>query len=198
MAVFYPTREIKRMLATSLREIFAADADFPYNKSDIAQSGILITTRYSTPSIENKIPQILVSTASYSASQDTIGSNYWDTVAGSTSGTQVRRKFTCVVPFQTTLEVLSTEKAECEIISDKLFHYIHQRYYEVFTELGYNFNSIVVNEPTPKQQYPQYSFVSTITLVGNLRLDWIIGPSPEQEAILNHIKITLENETNEP
>lgn len=195
MGSIYLKKELKKLFLAVFREIFAVDPDFLYNKNDILNSSILISSRYATPKTEDLMPQIIVSVANYTAGKDSLLDNFYKESPGLLPGTVTKREHTNIVQFQVQIDVLSSVRDECETISDKVFNLLNHECSELMLKLGLNIRDVSVGEASPKDQYPRYSFVAPVTIVGALRLQWSIGKTEEaelqQKYLLKNIKVSL-------
>ena len=189
MSDVYFSREIKRLFLVLFRELFALDTDFPYNKDDIKSSALVISTSFVRLEVNNKLPQIIVNSISYSTvGEDSIGSNFYQQLKN-TSGVITVSEFTKVINFQIGIDVLSTVRAESEMLSDKVFNAVNHNGLDLLMSLGFFPRSLGVSEPTLKEQYPQYTFTSSVTVVGDCRLTWRI--SPVEDNVLQGFKLAL-------
>jgi len=189
MADVYLSREIKRLFLVLFRELFALDTDFPYNKDDVRSSGIVISTSFVRLEANNKLPQIIVNSISYSAvGEESIGNNFYRQAANS-SNVITTSEFTKLVNFQVGIDILSTVRAESEILSDKVFNAINHNGSELLMAVGFLPKSLGVSDPTLKEQYPQYTFTSSVTVVGDCRMTWRVYPV--EDNILQSFKMAL-------
>jgi len=197
----YLTDTLKRIHIATLRELFAADSDFPYNKNDISASSLVINTKFTNPTnVENKMPQIILSVVTYNSGHDTLANDFYKEVPPKVaSGVLTTRQFTKVVNYQLQIDVLSTRKAECEFLVDKVFNIFNHEWADLWSALQLNVRGVSVNEVGPKEQYPQYSFVGPIIIQGDFRLVWTMGvpinednPKDNRANILRNIKYAVD------
>ncbi len=183
--------DIKRLFLALLRELFALDTDFTYNNDDKVNSSLVISTSYALNALENKLPQVIVSGASYTTvGEDSISQGFHQEIPLTSNRNVVdSRKYTKIVNFQVTIDVLSTVRGECEKLADKVFNIINHIGNYILINEGFFTTSISVSEPTIKQQYPQYSFVSSIVVTGSSRLVWTVSNLDKQ--LLQNIKLAL-------
>lgn len=194
----YITNTLKRLFIVAFREIFASDADFPYNREDEKNTSIIITSKYVSPKTENTLPQIVVSTSSYSGSQDTFYNNFQEEVLSQTQPTSptakptyLGKKSTKIIPFQVVFDVMSSVKNESEVVADKVFNSLSHTYVQLFDALGLNIRNVIVGEAIMRQQYPQYSFVTSVGATGDFRLTWTTEPNIDYTHIFTNIKFVL-------
>lgn len=192
MASINIKKELKKLFIAVLREVFARDEDFPYNKDDALETSIVISPRYAAPETENLLPQLIISANSYGTSVESLFNNFWQEAPGSLPGTITKRKYTNIVQFQLSIEVLSTVKEECEDLSDKVFNIINHEYANLFRKLHLDIQNLSVSDTGVKQQYPQYNFISTIGVSGAFRLEWVVSPEKDDGTeLLKQVKFTI-------
>lgn len=197
----YVTDYLKRLHISTLRELFALDTDFPYNKVDVNKSSILINSKYAEPKdLENQKPQIIVSAASYSSATDLLSNNFYEEIAPNVVKNDViaTKKFTKLVTYQLKADVLSPVKAESERIADKVFNILNHEYVGLWDALKINIRQVSVSESGPRNQYPQYSFISPVFAQGDFRFIWTMGvpinpnTNLNQAHILRNIQMAVE------
>lgn len=193
MAHIYVTNHVKKLFIAAFREIFAQDADFTYNKTDAALGKLLISGKYAEPKTENKVPQLIFSTVAYSSSPTTLGGNLHEqilatTVNGVTKNS--RTKYSNIVQFTMSVDCVSTVKAEAELLADKVFNALTISECELIAELGPNIRGVQVGEAIPRNQYPQYQFISQIMVQGDFVIQWLMEPS-QAHPLLASIKESL-------
>lgn len=181
-------RELKKLFIAVFREVFALDPDFPYNEVD---SSIIISSRYAKPKSEDLLPQIVISTNNYSSSTESFYNNFLSEAPGSVPGTITRRKFTNTVQFQMLIDILDTNKEECEEIGDKVFNILNHEYAELFKRLNLTLLGVGVSEVIPKEQYPQYTYTCSVTVSGTFRLEWQTYRSNEE--LFKKVKLSIES-----
>lgn len=190
----YFSSELKKTFIAAFKAIFAVDTDFPYNNDDTLTS-IFITPKFISMNVENPIPQVIFSTVSYGGEgEDTLNNNY-SKDSENASGQLVNIKQTKIIRFQINIDVVDTNKTECEKVADKVFNILSHNYIKFIRDLGFNVRNIVVSECIPKEQFPQYKFLSTVVMQGDCRLNYISGPKSETDInILNSFKFYLETQ----
>ena len=195
MATVNLTNDIKKRFIASFREIFARDTDFTYNKDDMKNSHIIITAKYASPEAENLLPQIVVSTVGYSTQPTSFYGNYAGMVVNPTplNPNGLVQECKALVPFSCTFDVMSSNKPECELVADKVFNAVVVEYPWAFDSLGLQIQAINVGEAIPKEQYPRYSFISTVTVSGMLVLNYTDVPPIDKKTLLENIRFTLKN-----
>lgn len=201
MSSLYVTDYLKRLHISTLRELFALDMDFPYNKIDISKSSVLINSKYTEPSdLENRMPQIIVSATSYSSATDLLANNFYEEVAPNQvkNDAIVTKRFTKLVTYQLKADILSPVKAECERLTDKVFNIFNHECVGLWDALKVNIRQVSAGEAGPRSQYPQYSFTSPIFVQGDFRFIWTMGvpinptPNLNQAHILRNIQVAIE------
>lgn len=204
MSSLYLTNTLKRLHIATLRELFAVDSDFPYNKNDISESSLLINTKFTdSTNVENKMPQIILAVVTYNSGHDTFTNDFYREVTPKVvDGVLATRQFTKTVTYQLQLDVLSTRKAECEFLADKVFNIFNHEWVDLWNALQLNVRSVSVGEVGPKEQYPQYSFVGSVIIQGDFRLVWTMGvpinednPEDNEANILQNIKYSVDTIT---
>lgn len=205
MGSLYLTDTLKRLHIATLRGLFAVDTDFPYNNNDLTKSSILINSKFvSTPNMENKMPQIIVSTVTYNAGHDTFSNDFYREISPPKviNGVLATKQFTKVINYQLHVDVLSTVRAECEFLEDKVFNIFNHECTDLWDALQLNIRGVSVNEVGPREQYPQYSFVGPIIVQGDFRLVWTMGvpvndsdPTDNRANILQNIKYIVDTAT---
>jgi len=204
MGSLYITDTLKRLHIATLRELFATDSDFPYNKDDITESSLLINTKFvDTTNVESKLPQIILSVVTYASGHDSFLNDFYKEVpVVAENGVLTTRKFTKVVNYQIHIDVLSTRKAECEFLVDKVFNIFNHECVDLWTALQLNVRAVNVGEVSPKEQYPQYSFAGPVIVQGDFRLIWTMGvpinevdPKNNKANILSNIKYIVDTAT---
>lgn len=204
MSSLYLTNTLKRLHIATLRELFAVDSDFPYNKNDINASSLIINTTFTnSTNVENKMPQIILSAVTYNSGHETFMNDFYKEVAPKVvEGVLTTRQFTKTVNYQLQIDVLSTRKAECEFLVDKVFNIFNHECVDLWNALQLNVRGVSVSGVGPKEQYPQYSFVGPIIIQGDFRLVWTMGvpinednPADNRANILHNIKYTVDTIT---
>jgi hypothetical protein len=196
MGSVYIKNELKKLLVVTFREVFAKDTDFPYN-NDISESSLLVSTRYATPKTDALLPQLIVNADSYGGGNDSFFNNFFEESKGSVAGTITHKKFTKVIQFQASIDAVSSNKEECEFLADKVFNILNHEYAALIQLLGLYVSQITVGDTAPKTQYPQYSFVSSIGVLGTLRLEWAIGAIDDQRDLFRTVKFNISTIVNE-
>lgn len=198
MSSLYISRELKKRYVVVFREMFAVDSDFPYNKDDVTNSKIFIHSRYHDLKVESPIPQVLVTTASYTGGQETLFKNFFRENEATPSTLQSRKQYAKHIYFNMGMEVLSSNKAEGEFLADKVFNFMDHEYTGLWgtPAIGVEMQNIVVGETSPRSQYPQYSYLTPISVQGYFVMTWTMGvPAVSVEngiaVLLEHINITL-------
>ncbi|MDD4402370.1 MAG: hypothetical protein PHI24_10960 [Desulfitobacteriaceae bacterium] len=111
----------------------------------------------------------------------------------------VTKQFTKIVNYQMQIDVLSTVKAESELLVDKVFNIFSHECIDLWDALQLNVRGVSVNEVGPNEQYPQYSFVGPVIIQGDFRLVWTMGvpvneedPKNNRAHILQRIKLEMD------
>jgi len=184
MAAVYISTDIKKIFIAAFREIFADDADFPYNKTDPKAGKVLISTKYTTPEAELQVPQIIIPSVNYNAQTLTFGNNFDTEIPGDILvNRDSQKKYSNVINFSMGIECVSSVKAEAETIVDKLFNFMTMNYAQLFTELNMNIRGVSVNEAIPRAQFPQTTFSATIVLQGDFVITWTVSPNDNSEML---------------
>lgn len=191
MARVYITQELKKTMLAVLKAVFAADTDFPYNNGDITNTSIIIAPKFNNSAMEHYLPQIIVGFPTYGGEgQDT----FFDNVSGfvkESNGTQINQTHQKIIRFQMSFDIISTVKAECELITDKVFNLFSHDYIQLLRELGFNVRNIAAGETMFKAQYPQYEFAGSVTITGDFRLNYVRGPAPDKVVTLQHVLMII-------
>jgi hypothetical protein len=198
MAHVFITNDVKKLFILCFREIFAYDADFTYNKTDAELGKLLISSKYAEPKTENKLPQLIFSTVAYNGDVLTLGNNFAEERSGFIRAGVVQnsqRRYSNIIQFQLSIDCVSTVKAECELVADKVFNALTVEDAQLFQELDMNIRRVNVGEAIPRNQYPQYQFIAPITVQGDFMIQWTMEPTSEHPllgAVQLQIQLPLE------
>ncbi len=188
MTMIYMTDEIKKRFLVPFRELFALDLEFPYNKDDAKASRISISAKYPDAKNEGKFPAVVVGVSNYNVSNITLASNFHEETGVRSDGTLTGRKFANKVNFVVSIESYSTLKAEAEKLSDKFFNILHTHFSSEFRSiLGIDCRTISVGEAQATKTYPQYNWVSSVVVQGDLTLTSVLYYPAEYENVLNNV-----------
>ena len=176
--------EIQKLFLVSLREMFARDIEFPYNKDDTLTS-IIISSEFPVKSVEDKKPHIVLHGISYTTGQDSFYNNFQKESAPGT------KTYSKVVGVGCSFSIYSSNVLECERVGDILFNYLNHTYHDIFQNLGINIRNISVSPSGLKGISPQEDYTQRVDIQGDMRLSWNV--TMQDQSILSLIKLNLEN-----
>ena len=182
--------ELKKVIISVLREAFAVDTDYPYNKDDTSASKVAISAKYSEPKDESKLPQIIAGVSNYHAAQDTLSGNLLREEFR--AGKRYSTSYTKSVSFSVEVAVISTNRYEANDIADKVFNIFDHKYFWLMEQLGTKISDLSVSEAQPRSQFPQYEYVAGVGMRGTQQLTWVITITEDSRNIFNNVKVAIE------
>lgn len=179
--------ELEEKLIKGLRQVFATDDDFRYNK-DRQQTKVLITSEFPDKEVVGKVPHILITGISMQTQADSSFTNGYladITYNNMLNGAQCHVNF---IPYSLQILCLG-EWDTSKDLGARVFEYIRFVAYEYFSvHLELNMSNISKSPTSPTKQYPEKVFQTSINVSGTLY--WAGARTP---SVLNNIDTPLTN-----
>ena len=192
MSSVYITDEIKKRFLVPFRALFAIDTEFPYNKDDASLSRILLSAKYPEQKTEGKLPHVTVSVNNYYTSTMTLNRNFHEEAGVRNDKTVTGRRFTTKINFTVGIDCFSTVAQEASKVADIIFNILNTHYAaEMSTVMGIDCRTIAVGEAQLNAQYPQYRWMSSVSVQGDMNLSSILYYPEDYGNILKGIGIDV-------